>query len=104
MLKNLTISGKVNLITEIIAIITWAILLIAAKDDWQFFCRIFSPATDSDTDLRMVPDAGKQKDKRKRKNKKWLVEGGMVCRNVYCKSSGSVHVNNTALCWSRRAD
>lgn len=33
MLKNLTISGKVNFITEIIAIITWAILLIAAKDD-----------------------------------------------------------------------
>lgn len=41
MLKNLTISGKVNLITEIIAIITWAILLIAAKDDWQFFA-VFS--------------------------------------------------------------
>ena len=41
MLKNLTISGKVNFITEIIAIITWAILLIAAKDDWQFFA-VFS--------------------------------------------------------------
>lgn len=41
MLKNLTISGKVNLITEIIAIITWAILLIAAKDDWMFFA-VFS--------------------------------------------------------------
>lgn len=41
MLKNLTTSGKVNLITEIIAVITWAILLIAAKDDWQFFA-IFS--------------------------------------------------------------
>ena len=41
MLKNLTISGKVNLITEIIAVITWAILLIAAKDDWQFFA-VFS--------------------------------------------------------------
>lgn len=41
MLKNLTISGKVNLITEIIAIITWAILLIAAKDDWLFFA-VFS--------------------------------------------------------------
>ena len=41
MLKNLTVSGKVNLITEIIAVITWAILLIAAKDDWQFFA-VFS--------------------------------------------------------------
>lgn len=41
MLKNLTTSGKVNLITEIIAIITWTILLIAAKDDWQFFA-VFS--------------------------------------------------------------
>ena len=41
MLKNLTISGKVNFITEIIAVITWAILLIAAKDDWQFFA-VFS--------------------------------------------------------------
>lgn len=41
MLKNLTTSGKVNLITEIIAIITWAILLIAAKDDWLFFA-VFS--------------------------------------------------------------
>lgn len=41
MLKNLTISGKVNFITEIIAIITWAILLIATKDDWQFFA-VFS--------------------------------------------------------------
>ena len=41
MLKNLTTSGKVNLITEIIAVITWAILLIAAKDDWQFFA-VFS--------------------------------------------------------------
>ena len=43
MLKNLTISGKVNLITEIIAIITWAILLIAAKDDWQFFAVFSTP-------------------------------------------------------------
>lgn len=41
MLKNLTTFGKVNLITEIIAIITWAILLIAAKDDWLFFA-VFS--------------------------------------------------------------
>ena len=41
MLKNLTTSGKVNLITEIIAVIVWAILLIAAKDDWQFFA-VFS--------------------------------------------------------------
>lgn len=41
MLKNLTVSGKVNLITEIIAIITWAILLIATKDDWLFFA-VFS--------------------------------------------------------------
>ena len=41
MLKNLTTSGKVNLITEIIAVITWAILLIAAKDDWLFFA-VFS--------------------------------------------------------------
>ena len=73
MLKNLTISGKVNFITEIIAIITWAV-----------FCRIFSPAADSDTDLRMVPDAGKQKDKRKRKKQKRMVEGGMVCRDVCC--------------------
>lgn len=104
MLKNLTISGKVNFITEIIAIITWAILLIAAKDDWQFFCRIFSPAADSDTDLRMVPDAGKQKDKRKRKKQKRMVEGGMVCRNVYCKSSCSVHVNDIALCRSWSTD
>ena len=31
MLKNLTTSGKVNLITEIIAIITWAILLLLPK-------------------------------------------------------------------------
>ena len=84
MLKNLTVSGKVNLITEIIAVITWAILLIAAKDDWQFFCRIFSPTADSDTDLRMVPDAGKQKDKRKRKIKKWMVESCVVCRDVCC--------------------
>lgn len=41
MLKNLTTSGKVNFITEIIAVIVWAILLIAAKDDWQFFA-VFS--------------------------------------------------------------
>lgn len=43
MLKNLTISGKVNLITEIIAVITWAILLIAAKDDWLFFAAFSIP-------------------------------------------------------------
>ena len=41
MLKNLTTSGKVNLITEIIAVIVWAILLIAVKDDWLFFA-VFS--------------------------------------------------------------
>lgn len=103
MLKNLTISGKVNLITEIIAIITWAILLIAAKDDWQFFAVFSVPL------LILIPICGwflmpVSKKISEKGKKKWLVEGGMVCRNVYCKSSGSVHVNNTALCWSRRAD
>lgn len=103
MLKNLTISGKVNFITEIIAIITGNSTYCRQRR-LAVFCRIFSPAADSDTDLRMVPDAGKQKDKRKRKIKKWMAEGGIVCRNVYCKSSGSVHVNDIALCRSWSAD
>ena len=65
MLKNLTISGKVNFITEIIAIITWAILLIAAKDDWQFFAVFSVPL------LILMPISKKISEKGKSKSGWW---------------------------------
>lgn len=87
MLKNLTTSGKVNLITEIIAVITWAILLIAAKDDWLFFAVFSSPL------LILIPICGwflmpvskKISEKGKAKNGLWKVVWytGMFVVNLF---------------------
>lgn len=87
MLKNLTISGKVNFITEIIAIITWAILLIAAKDDWLFFAVFSIPL------LILIPICGwflmpvskKISEKGKTKNGLWKAAryAGMFVVNLF---------------------
>lgn len=87
MLKNLTTSGKVNLITEIIAIITWAILLIAAKDDWLFFAVFSIPL------LILIPICGwflmpvskKISEKGKTKNGLWKAAwyAGMFVVNLF---------------------
>lgn len=87
MLKNLTVSGKVNLITEIIAIITWAILLIAAKDDWMFFAVFSIPL------LILIPICGwflmpvskKISEKGKAKNGLWKAAwyAGMFVVNLF---------------------
>ena len=87
MLKNLTISGKVNFITEIIAIITWAILLIAAKDDWLFFAVFSIPL------LILIPICGwflmpvskKISEKGKAKNGLWKAAwyAGMFVVNLF---------------------
>lgn len=87
MLKNLTISGKVNFITEIIAIITWAILLIAAKDDWLFFAVFSIPL------LILIPICGwflmpvskKISEKGKNKNGLWKAVwyAGMFVVNLF---------------------
>lgn len=90
MLKNLTISGKVNFITEIIAIITWAILLIAAKDDWQFFAVFSVPL------LILIPICGwflmpvskkiSEKGKSKSGWRKAALYAGMFIKKSRCKT------------------
>lgn len=55
MFKNLTISGKTNLITEILAAAVWLIAVASAgpADCWRFLI----PVADSGSNLRLAVDA-----------------------------------------------
>lgn len=104
MLKNMTISGKTNLITEILAAAVWLIAVASAGLDRQDCWRFLVSLADSGSDLRLAVDANQQKNLKKRRNKNWLEEDALVCRNV-CGKFGYCCVScHCGIGWRRGAD
>lgn len=104
MFKNMTISGKTNLITEILAAVVWLIAVASAGPD-RLIVGVFSFPL-----LILVPICGwllipiSKKILKKGRNKNWLEEDALVCRDVYSKFDYCCVGCHCCIGWRRGAD
>lgn len=104
MFKNMTISGKTNLITEILAAVVWLIAVASAGLD-RLIVGVFSFPL-----LILVPICGwllmpiSKKNLKKWRGKNWLEKDTLVCRDV-CGKFGYCCVScHCGIGWRRGAD